>query len=144
MMCCLKMSKLDRKRQEPSSRSKISLCCQFCNNSCKAVKNLLWHRRDECADMEVIGWSRWLYCSYLGRHHLSGVWPSGSSFPWGPEWGEGSLTPLLSPDSPMMKGQNGKANISTVRKPLQRISSHWRFLPPICSVAIKGGCVYGC
>lgn len=70
-MCCLKMSKLDRKRQELSSRSKISLCCQFCNNSCKAVKNFLWHRRDESVDIEVIGWSRCLYCRYLGRHNLS-------------------------------------------------------------------------
>lgn len=79
---CLKMSKLHRQRQEPSSRSKMSLCCQLCNNSCRAVKNFLWHRRDESADIEVIGWSRWLHSRYLGRHNLSEVWPSGSSSPW--------------------------------------------------------------
>lgn len=99
MMCYLKMSKLGRKRQEPSSRSKISLCCQDCNNSCKAVKNLLWHWRDESADTEVIGWSRWLLLQISGEQNLPGVCPSGSSSPWtflfwGLEWGEGSSSPL--------------------------------------------------
>lgn len=91
MMCYLKMSKLGRKRQEPSSRSKISLCCQDCNNSCKAVKNLLWHWRDESADTEIIGWSRWLLLQISGEQNLPGVCPSGSSSPWtflfwGLEW----------------------------------------------------------
>lgn len=99
MMCYLKMSKLGRKRQEPSSRSKISLCCQDCNNSCKAVKNLLWHWRNESADTEVIGWSRWLLLQISGEQNLPGVCPSGSSSPWtflfwGLEWREGSSTPL--------------------------------------------------
>lgn len=146
-MCRSKTSKLGRKRQEPSSTSKISLCCWFFNNSYKvtttALKNFLWHRRDENTDTEVIGLSKWIYCVHLCRHKLSLVFdrvahptmedPIVCMAPWpfplqGWEWWQRkwvSPPPLLTwlNPTPMLRWQNWKASISTVKKFLPSIPS---------------------
>ena len=146
MMCCSKTSKLGRKRQEPSSRSKMSLCHLFCNNSYKvmtaALKNFLWHRRDENADTEVIGLSRWIYCIHLRRHKLSPAFdhiahhtmqdPSLNGPVAVSSSGTGTVTVRVSPPhvltwpnpTPMVSWQNWKANISAVKKSLASISSY--------------------
>lgn len=151
MMCCLKMNELGRKRQEPSSRSKISLCCQFCKNSCKAVKNFLWHRRDESADIEVIGRSRWLYCRYLGRHNLSLGFEPLAHHPHGHSLvGDWSGEKAAQPTSSHLTAPYTHDEVAEWKSKCfhcQKVSSkdiislNMSF-PSICPVAIKGGCVY--
>lgn len=154
MTCCSKVRKLGRRRQEPSSRSKMSLCRLFCNNSYKVttatLKNFLWRSRDENADTEIISLSGWIYCICLCRHQLPLVFDRiahrtmrdpGLKPPRPfPRQGRGRREWVRPPHlltwpnpTPTVRGQNWK--VSSKRIVLLNMS----FLS-ICPVTIKGGC----
>lgn len=168
MMSCSKTSKLGRKRQEPSSRSKMSLCRLFCNNSYRvtttALKNLLWHRRDENTDTEVIGLSRWIYGIHRCRHKLSPVFdraahrtsrdPTLNGPVALPSSGMGTVTAWMSQpaSSPHLAGSHTHGEVAELKSKYcrcQKVSSKHiislnMFFLSICPVATKGKCVYDC
>lgn len=115
------------------------------------MKNFLWHRRDERADTEVIGRSRWLYCRYLGRHNLSLGFEPLAHHPHGHSLvGDWSGEKAAQPTSSHLTAPYTHDEVAEWKSKYfhcQNVSSKDLIslnmsFPSVCPVAIKGGCVY--